>query len=90
MYSQLGLPLSAAARTFHARHNSAPFKRCIAKTFFGNLAELKWSGTTGTNPNYIHKEIKNRLNSEKLATIHSGIFYLPVFYIRINVEYTRL
>jgi hypothetical protein len=41
------------------------------------MAKFKYLGRTSTNQNWIHKEIKGRLNSWKLATISEFVFPSP-------------
>jgi hypothetical protein len=49
----------------------------IANRFFEDVAKFKCLGTTLTDENYMHEEIKNRLNS--LNACYHSIQSLPAF-----------
>jgi len=44
------------------------------KISFKGVANFRYLGITLTDPNCIHREIKNRLNCGMSATLRSGIF----------------
>jgi hypothetical protein len=49
-----------------------------ANKSFRNVSWFKYLGMTVTHQNYIHKEIKEKLNLGVLATIQFRIFCLPL------------
>jgi hypothetical protein len=80
----IGLEINAEKTKYMimSRHsNSGQYQNIrIANESFERLATFKYSGTTVTNQNDIHDEIKSRLNSGMLTIIQSKIFCLPVSY----------
>jgi len=50
---------------------------------YERVEEFRYLGTTLTNQNSIHEEMKSRLKSGNVAIIHCRIFYLPVCYLKI-------
>jgi hypothetical protein len=65
---------------FMSRHQTAGQSNYIrvANKSFEKMAKFKYLGTTLTDQNCIHEEIRSRLNSGMLATMQFRIFCLPV------------
>jgi hypothetical protein len=57
----------------------------IAYRLFENLSDFKYKGTTVTNQNLIHEEIKGRLNSGD-ASYHSVQYLLPSHLLSKNLK----
>jgi hypothetical protein len=57
----------------------------VANKFLESVVKVRYLGTTKTNQNFIHKEIKSRLNSEN-ACYHAVQKLLPSHLLSKNIK----
>jgi hypothetical protein len=79
---EIGLEVNSEKTKYMStsRHQTAGQSNYIrvANKSFVKVAKLKYLGATLTDQNFIHEEIRSRLNSGMVATTQFRIFCLPI------------
>jgi hypothetical protein len=73
----------------HSQKTGQNYSIKIAKRSFEDVAKFRYLGTTLTDQNHMHEEIKSRLNSGN-ASYHSVQSLLSSRLLSRNLKYTKL